>query len=126
MKNEELKFCPHCGSKGAKITRDTTFGTYWVFCPVCQSRGGHRYSDITIEPILDFDIEPFLMLLRNVEPDFINIGADSGHNHLPEPKSEKIRELIKELEKITEVRLKKNLKRLLPEHELYGRGNEVV
>jgi len=70
---------------------------------------------ITIEPILDFDLNEFMAMLRKANPVSINIGADSGNNHLPEPEPEKIRELIKELEKFTKVHLKKNLKRLLPE-----------
>ena len=70
---------------------------------------------ITIEPILDFDLDPFGALIKNANPYYVNIGADSGNNHLPEPEPDKIRELIKELEKFTKVNLKKNLKRLLPE-----------
>jgi len=70
---------------------------------------------ITIEPILEFDLDQFVIMLRDAKPDFINVGSDSGNNHLPEPDPEKIRELIKELEKFTKVNLKKNLKRLLPE-----------
>jgi len=70
---------------------------------------------VTIEPVLDFDLDIFVDLLKNCNADFINVGADSGNNHLPEPEPEKIRELIKELEKFTKVHLKKNLKRLLPE-----------
>jgi len=76
-----------------------------------------RFCDtfITIEPILDFDLDPYIALIKNANPCYINIGADSGNNHLPEPEPDKIRELIKELEKFTVVHLKKNLKRLLPE-----------
>jgi DNA repair photolyase len=70
---------------------------------------------VTIEPILEFDLDRFTGLLKDCNADYINIGADSGNNHLPEPEPEKIRELIKELEKFTKVHLKKNLKRLLPE-----------
>ena len=74
-----------------------------------------RYGFITIEPILDFDLDLFVSMLKNANPEYINIGADSGNNHLPEPEPDKIRELIKELEVFTKVNLKKNLKRLLPE-----------
>jgi protein gp37 len=74
-----------------------------------------RYGFITIEPILDFDIYLFVAMIKNANPDYVNIGADSGNNHLPEPEPEKIKELISELETFTEVHLKKNLKRLLPE-----------
>jgi hypothetical protein len=70
---------------------------------------------VTIEPILDFDLEQFTEMLKYAKPDYINIGADSGNNHLPEPEPEKIRELINALETFTEVHLKKNLKRLLQE-----------
>jgi len=72
-----------------------------------------RYGFITIEPILDFDLDDFVAILRNANPDYINIGADSGNNYLPEPPKEKIVELISELEKFTIVNKKKNLRRLV-------------
>jgi len=68
---------------------------------------------ITIEPILDFDLDLFLKMLKNIYPVQINIGADSGSNNLPEPPKEKIIELINELSKFTKVYQKENLKRLL-------------
>jgi len=43
----------------------------------------------------------------------VNVGADSGNHHLPEPPKEKILELISELKNFTKVHLKKNLKRLI-------------
>ena len=76
---------------------------------------------ITVEPIMEFKLNEFVNLLSKADPNYINIGADSGNNHLPEPAPEKIIQLIDLLEEFTEVRLKKNLRRLLPEHELYGR-----
>jgi len=69
---------------------------------------------ITIEPIMDFDIDDlqyWFELIGDIKQ--INIGADSGNNHLPEPPKEKILELISELEKFTVVYQKSNLKRLL-------------
>lgn len=68
---------------------------------------------VTIEPILDFDLWNFVDMLKQLEPLQVNIGADSGHNNLPEPKKEKVLELITELEKFTIVHQKKNLQRLL-------------
>ncbi len=68
---------------------------------------------ITIEPIFNFDMRPFIELLKLANPKQINIGADSGNNNLPEPPKEKIQDLIKELEKFTKVKLKKNLDRLI-------------
>jgi protein gp37 len=76
---------------------------------------------ITVEPIIDFDLYALTELLNEANPHYINIGADSGNNHLPEPPREKIIELIDGL--ISEVRLKANLRRLLPEHDLYGGGS---
>jgi hypothetical protein len=52
-------------------------------------------------------------MIKECAPVQVNIGADSGHNHLPEPPAEKVLELIAELEKITKVVQKPNLARLL-------------
>lgn len=68
---------------------------------------------ITIEPIVDFDLEEFVKLLKFAEPDKINIGSDSKRNNLPEPSKEKILALIDELKKFTVIDQKRNLARLL-------------
>ena len=68
---------------------------------------------VTIEPILDFDFQEFISMIDFIRPVYVNIGADSGNNNLPEPPKEKILELISELEKFTKVKLKKNLNRLI-------------
>jgi DNA repair photolyase len=70
---------------------------------------------ITIEPILDFDLDELVDLIEIAMPNWVNIGADSKKHNLPEPPFEKVRELIKELSKTTEVRQKKNLDRLKKE-----------
>jgi len=70
---------------------------------------------VTIEPIMDFDLNVLLEWLVDLQPDFINIGADSKRCSLPEPPPEKIANLIKELGKSTNIKIKSNLKRLLPE-----------
>ena len=71
----------------------------------------NRY--LTIEPIMDFDLNEMVELIKLCNPVQVNIGSDSGHNNLPEPPKEKILELISELEKFTVIDQKKNLKRLL-------------
>ena len=68
---------------------------------------------ITIEPIMDFDTEEFVSMLYELPVSQINIGADSCHNHLPEPPKEKILNLISKLQRFTEVVCKPNLNRLL-------------
>jgi DNA repair photolyase len=71
---------------------------------------------ITIEPVMDFDTTEFAELIKLSGAGQVNIGADSGGNHLPEPPPEKIGELVKALEKSgIKVFLKKNLKRLYKE-----------
>ena len=68
---------------------------------------------VTIEPIIDFDLEPLVELVKRCEPKQVNIGADSGNNHLPEPSADKVLALIEELSKFTMIARKTNLKRLL-------------
>ena len=68
---------------------------------------------VTIEPIMDFDLERLLELIKDCDPIQVNVGADTGRNNLPEPSREKILELISGLEKFTKVKQKSNLKRLL-------------
>uniref|UniRef100_A0A6M3LJ98 DUF5131 family protein n=1 Tax=viral metagenome TaxID=1070528 RepID=A0A6M3LJ98_9ZZZZ len=67
---------------------------------------------ISIEPIIDFDLPDMVRWIEDIAPDFVSIGADSGNNHLPEPSPSKVRELITELQAITEVKIKDNLTRL--------------
>ena len=67
---------------------------------------------VTIEPILEFNLEHMATMIKRCNPKQVNIGADSNRNNLPEPPPEKIHELIQELEKFTIVHKKNNLKRL--------------
>lgn len=70
---------------------------------------------LTIEPIMDFDIDELLALIQTAKPDYINIGADSKKNGLPEPSKDKILDLMESINLVTgiEIRKKTNLKRLL-------------
>lgn len=68
---------------------------------------------ITIEPIMDFDLINFVKMIERIEPEFVNIGADSKGHNLPEPSKEKIEMLITELKKFTKVNIKDNLNRLM-------------
>jgi DNA repair photolyase len=70
----------------------------------------------TIEPVMDFDVMTFSEMILSCEPYQVNIGADSGNNHLSEPSPEKIAALIGVLRaRNIKVYLKKNLKRLYQE-----------
>lgn len=72
---------------------------------------------ISIEPILNFDLEKFVEVIKTIRPSFISIGADSKHHHLPEPSLEKLADFLLVLKGIREpsieVKTKGNLKRLL-------------
>jgi len=68
---------------------------------------------VTIEPIMDFDLNIMVNWIKDIEPKWVNIGADSKGHNLKEPPKEKIVKLISELKKFTKVNLKPNLKRLL-------------
>jgi hypothetical protein len=68
---------------------------------------------VSIEPIMDFDLDVLVIWIEDIKPEFVSIGADSKGHKLPEPSADKINRLIQELESITQVKLKTNLKRLL-------------
>ena len=67
---------------------------------------------VSIEPIMDFDLEKLVEYIRRIGPEFVSIGADSKGHGLPEPSADKVKALITELKAITEVKLKSNLTRL--------------
>lgn len=67
---------------------------------------------VTIEPIMNFDLEELIWLIKRINPLWVSIGADSKKHNLPEPKAGQILELILSLKQFTEVKLKSNLKRL--------------
>jgi DNA repair photolyase len=73
---------------------------------------------VTIEPIIDFDLAPMVELIKRCEPVQVNIGADSGNNHLPEPSADKVLALIDELQKFTTIARKSNIAKIL------GKGQE--
>lgn len=68
---------------------------------------------VTIEPIMDFDLDIMIQLISDCNPVQVNIGADSGNNKLPEPSMKKVIELVEELNKFTVVAKKKNIGRLI-------------
>jgi len=72
----------------------------------------HPRKMVSIEPIMDFDLKELLTWIKKINPIFVSIGADSKNNELIEPNPDKIDKLIKSLNTFTEVKVKKNLKRL--------------
>jgi hypothetical protein len=68
---------------------------------------------VSIEPIMDFDLDVMLKWMQEIKPVFVSIGADSGNNHLPEPPATKVKALIDGLKEFTEVKIKDNLRLIL-------------
>jgi len=62
---------------------------------------------------MEFHLLMMIDFVEEIRPEWVAIGADTGNNKLPEPDGEKVKELIKELEKITKVIQKPNLKRII-------------
>ena len=74
----------------------------------------HRRTFITVEPVLDFDVEVMLGWMEKLRAEFINIGADSKGAGLVEPGADKVRALIAGIQAAgIEIRQKHNLGRLL-------------
>lgn len=68
---------------------------------------------VTIEPVMDFDPDVLAAWLVDINPEFVNIGADSKRHGLPEPSWDKVEKLLARLKAAgIEVREKSNLDRL--------------
>ncbi|HDY86640.1 MAG TPA: hypothetical protein ENH82_00820 [bacterium] len=85
--------------------------------PIDRARGMIDLKDkkfITIEPIMDFDFPALLSWINQINPDFVNIGADSKGRGMPEPRAKKVTQLIESMNHLgIEIRGKHNLERLL-------------
>ncbi|CAK0741023.1 conserved hypothetical protein [Gammaproteobacteria bacterium] len=70
---------------------------------------------ITVEPVLDFDVDTLAIWIADINPEFLNLGADSKNHNLPEPTVDKIHQLVAKLAEYgIELREKHNLARLKP------------
>lgn len=67
---------------------------------------------VSIEPIMKFDPINFVRLIKQINPKFVSVGADSKKHGLVEPDAASIQCLIDELRKFTQVKIKSNLRRL--------------
>lgn len=68
---------------------------------------------LTIEPVLEFDVDILASWIDKIHPDFLNLGADSKGHGLIEPSVEKIMALVEKLKVYSiDLREKHNLKRL--------------
>jgi len=90
---------------------------------ICMMKLNER-KFITLEPILDFDVDILCNWIVDIKPEFINLGADSKGHNLLEPTVEKIMELVAKLhENGIELREKHNLQRLKEKKHVNSRRN---
>lgn len=59
----------------------------------------HHLKMVTIEPVIDFDLNVMINWIENINSSMVWLGYDSGKNRLPEPKLEKVMSLNWELVK---------------------------
>ncbi len=85
-----------------------------TYPPFTGPYNGKITKFVSIEPILDFNPIRLAYLNMIIQPAFVSIGADSKGHGLQEPLADKLLELIRRLSMFTEVRVKPNLRRLLP------------
>ena len=57
----------------------------------------HKF--LSIEPIMDFDLEVFASWVLDINPEIVEIGADNYRHELPEPSWYKVQSLMDILEK---------------------------
>ncbi len=80
--------------------------------------GVHNTLFVSIEPIMDFDLDILLEWIEDIAPAFVSIGADSkAYQHgikLPEPKWDKVYALINGIREELNIKVKEkdNLRRL--------------
>jgi len=73
----------------------------------------HNHKFLSIEPIMDFDLDVLVSWVRMLQPDIVEVGADNYFNHLPEPPWWKVEELLKRLREFCpKVEEKEGLERL--------------
>lgn len=69
------------------------------------------YTMVTAEPLMDFDLDKFSELIKRCNPRRVNIGKNSARDYrVPEPDSQKVRELVTRLRAFTRVEIKSNAK----------------
>lgn len=60
----------------------------------------HNAKFLSIEPIMDFDLNILTQWVKLLNPDIVEIGADNYHNHLVEPPWWKVERLINNIRDI--------------------------
>lgn len=68
-----------------------------------------RSTMVTAEPLMQFDLEEMVALIKRCNPKLVNIGRNSCRSiELPEPTREEVQQLTSELKEFTKVNIKDN------------------
>jgi protein gp37 len=87
----------------------------------------HPHKFVSIEPIMDFDLDVMLKWMKEIKPEIIEVGADNHGHNLPEPSWDKVERLLAGLRQICpKVVEKDGLERLKGSPVNYGKANEFV
>jgi DNA repair photolyase len=118
------------GMRGLKYILGCTIESNWIdpdilgIVPFPQERAAamrevKARKFITVEPILKmYNINTLAYWIKECNPEFVNIGADSKRHNLPEPTGKEVLELINWIKAFgIEIRGKENLQRLLKSKE---------
>ena len=77
---------------------------------------------VTVEPIMDFDLDEMIELIRLCHPKQVNFGKNSKKLvTLPEPTEKKVLQLIKGVKDFSTVHIKENMKKNKTRTELNNR-----
>ena len=67
------------------------------------------YTMVTAEPLMDFDLDEFVDIIRRCNPRRVNIGKNSAKDYrVPEPNPKKVQDFVISLRAFTRVEIKKN------------------
>jgi len=64
----------------------------------------YRNKLVSIEPIMDFDLETLVQWIREIKPVLVHVGYDNYNKHLPEPSLSKTKQLMDQLGQFTRVK----------------------
>jgi len=79
---------------------------------IAHVQGAEKF--LTVEPIMRFDCDELVRLIKQANPDFVNIGADSKGHGLEEPTRDEVMGLAEALGKVgIRINKKFNLERLV-------------
>ena len=59
---------------------------------------------VSIEPIMDFDLEIFVSWIKEINPVLVHVGYDNYNNNLAEPTLSKTKQLMEQLNTFTRVK----------------------